>query len=373
MVAHALLSASSSHRWLNCPPSARICYGKEEKISEFALQGTDAHTLCEHSLKSILGMPSENPVDNLTYYDEEMQECADEYACYCLSVYEDVKKTCSDPVVLIEQRLDFSKYVPEGFGTGDCVIVGDDVLYVIDYKHGMGVEVSAENNPQMMCYSLGALKLFDGIYDIKKISMIIFQPRKQNISTFDMSKEDLYSWAESVLAPTAKLAFEGKGEFKAGEHCQFCKVKSACRKRMEYNMQMAKYDFEVPAKLHNSEIEFILSKADHFLSWVNDIKEYALKQALDGTEYKGFKIVKGRANRKFTDVNVVAQIVADEGYNPYERKLLSISSMTSVLGKAKFEELLGGYIYKPQGKPVLVPDSDKRPAINTANDDFSEI
>ena len=258
MAAHAILSASASHRWLNCPPSARLCADKEDPASEYALQGTDAHTLCEHKLKKAIGMKSRNPTNNLTYYDEEMEQCAEEYAQYCSSVVEDAKKICKDPVVLIEQKLDFSKYVPEGFGTGDCVIIGDGTLYVIDYKHGKGVEVSAQNNPQMMCYALGTLNLFDGIYDITEVSMTIFQPRRENVSTFVMKKEDLYSWADTILAPTAQLAFKGEGEFKAGNHCQFCKAKATCRKRAEYNMELAKYDFEMPSTLDDTEISVIL-------------------------------------------------------------------------------------------------------------------
>ena len=372
MAAHVFLSASSSHRWMNCPPSAKLCADKKERVSEFALQGTDAHSLCEHKLKKAIGMKSRNPTNNLTYYDEEMEQCAEEYAQYCFSVVENVKKVCKDPVVLIEQKLDFSKYVPEGFGTGDCVIIGDGTLYVIDYKHGKGVEVQADNNSQMMCYAFGALNLFDGIYDIMEVSMTIFQPRRKNVSTFVMKKEDLYSWANTTLAPAAQLVFRGEGEFNAGDHCQFCKVKATCRKRMEYNMELAKYDFEMPDTLDDIEISVILEKADELVSWVADIKEYALVQAMNGTHYDGFKVVEGRSNRKYTDEEKVAETVTKAGHNPYEQKLLGITAMTSLLGKKKFNELLGSLVYKPQGKPTLVPESDKRPEMNTAKEDFSE-
>ena len=372
MTAHAILSASARHRWLSCPPSARLCADKEDTASEYVLQGTDAHTLCEYKLKKEIGMKTRNPIKSLSYYDEEMEQCAEEYATFCSSVVEEVKQTCKDPVVRIEQKLDFSQYVPEEFGTGDCVIIGDGTLHVIDYKHGKGVEVLADNNPQMMCYVLGALNLFDGIYDIDKVSMTIFQPRRENVSTFEMKKEDLYSWAETVLAPTAKLAFDGEGEFKAGSHCQFCKVKAICRKRMEYNMEMAKYDFEMPATLEEAEIAVILTKADERVAWAMDVKEYALQQAVSGTHYDGFKVVEGRSNRKYTDEDAVAEVVKNAGKDPYEKKLLGITAMTSVLDKKKFEELLGAYVYKPQGKLTLVPESDKRPAINTAKEDFSE-
>lgn len=246
---HAVLSASSSHRWLECPPSAMLCAKVGDTTSEFALQGTDAHTLCEHKLKLALGLESKNPTQNLTYFDEEMAGCSEIYAEYVMEQYSSSKEKCIDPIVLIEQRLDFSRWVPEGFGTGDCVIVADETLTVIDFKYGVGILVEADNNPQMMCYALGALELFDGIYDINQISMTIFQPRCENISTYTISKEELLKWANEVLAPTAELAAKGKGEYKAGDHCQFCKVKATCRKRAEYNLELARYDFEMLVRL----------------------------------------------------------------------------------------------------------------------------
>lgn len=282
------------------------------------------------------------------------------------------KAVCSDPIVLIEQKLDFSRWVPEGFGTGDCVIVADGTLSVIDFKYGKGVEVLAENNPQMMLYALGALELFDGIYDIDTVSMTIFQPRRSNISEYTTSKEELLRWANEVLAPTAQLAANGDGEFKAGEHCRFCKVRTTCRKLAEYNLSLARYDFEPPATLDNLEIAAVLAKADELISWVTDVKEYALRQALSGVTYDGFKVVEGRSNRKYTDENAVVNAVEAAGFDPYEHNVLGITAMTALLGKKKFNELLGGLIEKPQGKPTLVPMSDKRPAIHTASEDFKE-
>jgi len=372
MAKHAFLSASASHRWLNCPPSAKLCEAVPDQSSPYAQQGTDCHELCAYLVEKALGREVEDPTENLSFYDTEMQTCAEEYCSYVLEQIEVAKGYCKDPIVFIEQRLDFSRWVENGFGTGDCVIVADQVLQIIDYKHGLGVLVSAEENSQMMCYALGALELFDGIYDIETVQMTIFQPRRDNLSTYTISKADLLKWADEVLAPTAALAYEGKGEFKAGEHCTFCKVKATCRKRAEYNLELAKYDFEMPANLDDLEIAAILPRIDDLISWGNDIKDYALAQAQAGTHYEGFKIVEGRSTRKYTDEAAVAAAVETAGYDPYEKKLLGITAMSSLLGKKKFEDLLGSLIYKPPGKPALVPESDKRPAMNTAADDFND-
>lgn len=374
MGSHAILSASSSHRWLACPPSARLCAEKEDTRSEYAQQGTDAHSLCEYKLRQALGMEAADPTENLAYYDSEMEDCANDYATFVMALVEEAKRTCKDPVVLIEQRLDFSGYVPEGFGTGDCVIVADGMLTVVDYKHGQGVEVLADGNPQMGCYALGALELFDDIYDIDTVQMVIFQPRRENISVSIVPKADLLHWADSTLVPTAKLAFEGGGEFKAGDHCRFCKVKATCRKRAEYNLLLAQYDFEVPATLDEVEIAAILNKADELSAWVADVKEHALQQALSGVAYPGFKVVEGRSTRKYTDEAQVAEAVKAVGKNPFsEPEMLGITAMTKLLGgKKKFDEVLGELTYKPQGKPVLVPESDKRKPMNTAQNDFKE-
>lgn len=370
--AHAILSASSSHRWLNCPPSARLCETYEDKGSDYAAEGTDAHSLCEYKLRQALGMGAVDPSEHLTWYNEEMEDCANGYAAYIMELVEAAKETCADPVVLIEQRVDFSRWVEQGFGTSDAIIISDGTLRVIDYKHGLGVLVEADNNPQMMCYALGALELFDAIYDIDSVAMTVYQPRRQNVSTFEMSKDDLYRWAEEVLKPTAELAFAGNGNFLCGEWCGFCKAKHECRARAEANLLLAQYDFKLPPLLEDSEIEVILSRADQLVSWVNDIKEYALQQAISGKDWTGFKLVEGRSNRRYTDEVAVTQAVTNAGFDPYERKLLGITAMQKMLGKSRFEELLSAYIEKPQGKPTLVPESDKRPVMNNAKTDFME-
>ncbi len=372
MAKHAFLSASSSHRWLSCPPSAKLCESIPDQASPYAQEGTDCHELCAFLVEKALGRNVTDPTESLSYYNAEMQSCAEEYCSFVLEQLEAAKGYCADPMVFIEQRLDFSRWVENGFGTGDCIIVADHVLQIIDYKHGLGVLVEAKENSQMMCYALGALEAFDDLYDIDQVSMTIFQPRRDNVSSWSCSKAELLSWADTVLAPTAALAYEGKGEFRAGDHCQFCKVKATCRKRAEYNLELAKYDFAIPSTLDEIEIAAILPKIDQLISWGNDIKDYALARAQAGTHYEGFKIVEGRSNRKYTDEALVAKIVGSAGYDPYEKKLLGITAMSSLLGKKKFNDLLGSYIYKPPGKPALVLESDKRPAMNTAADDFND-
>lgn len=370
--AHATLSASSSERWLNCPPSARLCENYEDHGSDYAAEGTDAHALCEFRLKQALGIPAEDPIENLSWYDTEMEECAQGYAAYVVELLETAKQTCSDPVVMIEQRVDFSRWVQDGFGTADCIVIADGVMSICDYKHGKGVEVSAVGNPQMRLYALGALEIFDGIYDIDRVCMTIFQPRKGNVSTDVIDKEALLEWANGDLAEKAKLAYEGLGDFHCGEWCRFCKAKAECRERAAANLELARYEFEAPALLEDDEIADILGKVDALTSWANDVKEYALQQAISGKEWSGWKLVEGRSNRKYISEAVVAATVERAGFDPYEKKILGVTAMQKLLGKSRFEELLAPYIEKPQGKPTLVPDSDKRPAMNTAKNDFME-
>lgn len=371
--AHALLSSSSSSRWLNCPPSARLCEEYDDVTSEFALEGTDAHELCEYRLRKSLGQEVSKEEPNLTYFSEEMSDCANSYVSYITELLTEIKKSCKDPVVLVEQTLDYSKYVPEGFGTGDCIICADKVLHVIDYKHGKGVEVSADHNSQMFLYALGALELFDCLYEIETISMTIFQPRLHNLSTFEISVSELKKWANDVLVPTAQLAWEGKGEFKCGAHCKFCKAKANCIERAKAHMKLLDYDYAAGPLLSDAEVEDVLDKVDTLVSWASDIKDFALAQALAGKHYERWKAVEGRSTRKITDENAVIEAVANIGLDPFEKKLLSLGELQKKLGKAKFIELVEPHTTKPQGKPTLVPRDDKREEINTAASDFSGL
>ena len=366
---HAVLSASSSARWLACPPSAQLCAALPDTVTDYAREGTCAHELAEYKVQKLLGNPAPNPAENLDFYDAEMEDCTDSYAQYIAELL----TTQQEPMVLVEQRLDFSRYVPDGFGTGDCVIVAENVLTVIDFKYGKGVAVSADHNSQMMLYALGALELFDALYDIAEIRMVIFQPRIQNLSECTLPLSELLHWAETELKPKAELAAKGEGDFCAGEHCRFCKVKATCRKRAEYNLQLAKYDFAMPDKLTDTEIETILATADQLTAWVADVKEYALRQALSGKQWHGYKVVAGKANRKYTNPAAVAEAVQAYGKNPYkEPELLGVTAMEQLLGRTQFEALLGSLTEKPQGKPTLVPYSDKRPAWSNAQEDFNE-
>lgn len=370
---HAILSASSSERWLNCTPSIRLGENFIDKGSDYAAEGTDAHSLCEFKLKTSLGIPVKDPTNDLTYYNQVMEDCANDYVAYIFELVETVKQTCSDPIVLIEQRVDFSRWVEGGFGTADCIVIADGKLHIVDYKNGQGILVVADDNPQMKLYALGALEIFDGIYDIDTVAMTVYQPRLGNISTHTVYKESLYQWAEDVLKPAATLAYAGEGEFNCGKWCQFCKAKHECRARAEYNLELAKYDFKLPPLLTDEEVEEILSKVDDLVSWASAIKDYSLQSALSGKQWRGLKLVEGRSNRKYSDETAVVEAVHAAGFDPYEHKVLGITAMQKLLGKSRFDQVLGSLIEKPQGKPTLVPESDKRPAIHTAQHDFNEI
>lgn len=372
MAKHALLSASASKMWTECTPSAKLNAQAEERASPYAAEGTDAHALCQYLVEKEYGITTEDPTEHLSYYNEDMQECAEIYLSTIKEIMADVLKTCSDPKILVEQRVNFSRWVPEGFGTADCIILADGTIHIIDYKHGAGILVPAEDNIQMKCYALGALSMFGDIFDVDSVCMTIVQPRKENISSWTISVEDLLTWAEEFLKPRAHLAYEGKGEFVAGSHCQFCKVKATCRKRAEANLELAQHDFALPETLDNTEIAVILSKVDDLVSWARDVKEYALDQALAGQKFDGYKVVEGRSTRKYTDEDAVAYAAKEAGYNPFEQKLLGITAMTKLMGKTNFEDILGAYITKPQGKPTLVPITDKRPEFNSAVSDFND-
>lgn len=372
---HAILSASSSHRWLNCNPSARLEQEFEDHETEAAAEGTAAHALCEHKLRKLLKMRSRKPVSK--YDSDEMDSYTDGYVDFVSEAIAEAKKNCKDPLVLIEQRLDFSCYVPDGFGTGDCLIVSDKVLHIIDFKYGLGVLVDAYENPQMMLYALGALRIFDSLYDIEQVSMSIYQPRRENVSTWTISVDELMDWAENTLVPKARLAFDGEGEYNPGSWCTFCKAAVKCRARAEAKLQLAQYEFAMPPLLTDAEIEDILGKLDDLTKWANEIVAYAQDAAINhGKVWRGYKVVESKTNRKYTDEAAVAQAANAAGYRDiYRKSLITITEMEKLMGKKNFSDILGALVIKPQGKPTLVPASDKRLAINVtgAKQDFTEI
>lgn len=375
MADHAVLSASGSHRWLNCTPSARLELEFENTGSEAAREGTAAHALCEHKLKRALHMRSRRPVSD--YDSDEMEECTDAYVDFVMEQYEAAKQVCEDPVILIEQRLDFSCYVPDGFGTGDCLIISDDRLHIIDFKYGMGVLVEAEDNPQMKLYALGALAVYDALYDIREVSMTIFQPRCENVSTWTIPVEDLKAWAENELKPRAKMAYDGEGEYLPGEWCTFCRAAVRCRARAEEKLKLAQTEFRMPPLLTDAEIEDILAVLPDLTKWANEITAYALDTALNhGKEWIGFKVVQGRSVRKYRDEAAIAEAAKEAGYKDiYRQSLIPLTEMQRLMGKDRFEEILGGLITKAPGRPTLVPKSDRRPAMNVSNaiNEFYEI
>ena len=371
---HALLSASSSHRWLNCNPSARLEREFADRETLAAAEGTAAHALAEHKLKRRLKMRSERPVS--PFDTEEMEICTDDYADFVMEQVTKERRRDPDTQVFIEQRLYFSCYVPEGFGTGDCLIVSKGRLHIIDLKYGMGLLVDSEENPQMKLYALAALTQYEEQYQIKKVKLTIFQPRRENVSTWETSVAKLKKWATKDLVPKAQRAFKGEGEYCPGEWCIFCKAAVKCRARAEDKLRLAQSEFKMPPLLTDAEIEDVLAKLPDIKKWADEIQEYALAKALAGKEWTGFKLVEGRSVRKFTDERAVIEAANAAGYHDiYKQTLISLTEMEKLMGKAEFSKVLGALVTKPQGKPTLVPDTDKRQAITVSNpkNEFSEI
>ncbi|MGN8805463.1 MULTISPECIES: DUF2800 domain-containing protein [unclassified Blautia] len=372
---HSILGASSADRWMHCTPSARLTESMEDEGSVFAAEGTAAHALAEWKVRKFLKMRAgRRPASD--YWTDEMEETTSDYCEYIMDLVGQAKTHCKDPVTLIEQHLDFSCYVPDGFGTGDFLLVADKELNVVDFKYGRGVAVYADHNPQMMLYALGALNLFDCLYDIEQVTMTIFQPRLSSISTWTISTEELYQWAEEELKPKAELAAKGEGDFVSGSWCRFCKARNTCRARAESFLELAKMEFQPPALLSDEEVAEVMEKADELNKWASDVMAYAQAEAIEnGKHWNGYKLVEGRSVRRFTDESKVEAAAKEAGYTDiYNKSLITLTAFEKLMGKEKFSEILGKFVTKPAGKLTLVPVSDKRPevSVNTVNDEFQE-
>lgn len=378
--AHALLSASGAHRWLHCTPSARLEETIPESTSEYAEEGRLAHDIAELKLRKAFTEPmgprkfnsqikkfQENPL-----YNQEMLTHTDAYLDYVSGI---VHGFSSTPYIAVEKRLDYSAYAPEGFGTGDCIIIGGNAIHVIDFKYGKGVPVGAVENPQMMLYALGALSEYSILYAIDTVKIAIVQPRLDSISEYEIIVDDLLYWATHVVMGAAEKAFKGEGEFVPGDHCRFCRAKALCRARSDFYVALEEHNFLTPPIISNEEVGQILLRAQELKKWVSDLEEYALAECLAGNEIPGWKAVEGRSVRQFADHDQAFNVLLANGYEKallYENKPITLAATEKLIGKAKFKELLCDHVNTPPGKPTLVAASDKREAITrtSAEEDF---
>ena len=379
---HAELPPSSAERWKNCPGSVALAKQfPQDTTSSYAEEGTQAHAVAELKLRYVNGEINSsnftrklNKLKKSEYWCGEMDEATNYYMEAVLEIRDE-----AGAELLIEQHFGLDEWVPESFGTSDAVVIGDGVINVIDLKYGKGVKVDAVGNPQLRLYGLGAAGLFEGIYDFDRVRMTIIQPRLDHISTEEITLKELRRWAAEEIRPAAEEALSGSGRTACGDWCRFCPAKAVCRTRAEYCLELARDDFRKPPLLTAEEIGEVLKRAETIKKWAEEVADYALQQALAGEHYDGWKVVEGRSNRKYADETKVVQTLKNAGFDEamlYERKLLGITAMEKLVGKKKLTETLGELIIKPAGKPVLVPESDKREAINTAEQaraDFEDL
>lgn len=375
---HALLGASGAKRWCSCPPSARLEQEFTEKASTYAIEGTYAHSLAELKMKYSLGdikikdfkkQEKQLKEENAEHHNKEIEEYVEWYVNTVLEMLAEARARCPDAIIMLEQRVDFSAYVPEGFGTADVVIIADEVLHVIDLKYGKGIKVEAEDNPQLKLYGLGAYLEFEMLYNISQVKMTIIQPRLDHVVSSELIIEDLLEWAEKEIRPKAELAFKGEGEFCAGPHCQFCKANGLCRARADKNLELLRHEFKNPKLLEDAEMGPLLLQIGELLNWAKNVNDYVYEQTtLNGKKYEGWKLVEGRSNRKYVDTVKVAKVLIKAGYDEaiiYEKNLLGITKMENVMGKKQFNALLNDLVSKPPGKPILTVETDNRPEIKT--------
>lgn len=380
---HALLSASGAHRWLHCTGSPLLEKDFPDSTSVYAQEGTLAHELCELKLMAYTGEITKRKLTSMKnklmmseLWQPEMDSTSEAYLDYVKDI---TMSYTVKPVILTEKKVDFSQYVPEGFGTADCLILAGDTLHVVDYKHGKGVVVDADHNPQMMLYALGAMSELSLLYRFKFVHMTIVQPRVNNISEFTMTADELIEWGEKVVKPKAEAAISGKGEFEAGDWCRFCRAKQQCKTRYESNDSLypelsAQHD---PRLITLDELGRYLKRGKDMAAWLEDMKEYALSESLAGADVPGWKAVEGRGSRAFTDTDEAVDTLIKNGIDEsvlYERRVLTLAQMEKAVGKKAFGELVGDLVVKNPGKPTLVEESDKRPRITnqpTAADVFN--
>ena len=384
---HSILPASSAARWLECPPSARLNAAADEQDSSYAAEGTLAHSMCEVKLTGYtVAIPKRttnaklNKLRKDPLYQPEMDGYTEEYLDYIKKI----ALSFSGPAMIrVEERVDFSSYAPEGFGTADCLILFGDELHVVDFKYGKGIKVDAEENPQLRLYALGALERFGFIYNISKVVLHIVQPRLDNFSAWETTAAELRKWGSDVVRPRAALAYEGKGEFRSGEHCRFCKIAATCKKRAEENLALAQYEFRKPPELTSDgspvltddELSEVLTKGAQLKKWYEDMEKYALFAILAGKKISGYKAVEGRGLRAFKSPDEVPARLRAIGLDEslaFTRELLSPAQLEKALGKKVFADNFTELVEKSKGKPTLAPESDKRPAYVSAAEEFSE-
>lgn len=366
MGAHARFSPSSGKRYLSCPPSLLLEEQFPDVQSPFAAEGSAGHEMAEYLINKHLKKRTKRPVSD--YYSDELMEAVEDYTAYAVSQIEEAKRNCENPFFGVELKVSLADRVEGCFGTADMVVVDDRKIHIIDLKLGKGVMVDAERNVQLMIYGLGVLDMLGFLYEIETVELTIVQPRIEHFSTWEISAEELLSWGKEVFEPGAAKALSGEGEFMAGDHCRFCKARFTCRARAEEYLKLAQMEFAEPALMSDEEIAEVLSKADALKKWAEEIYAYAQNEAVvNHKEWPGFKLVLGRSNRKYTDETDVAEAAKKAGYTDiYKQSLIGITEMERLMGKKKFNEILGSFVYKPEGKVTLVPDSDKREAVKTA-------
>ena len=391
---HALLSASSSKQWLHCTPSARLQDQFPNESSVYAAEGTFAHEVCEYKVKKYMKERVKRPQSE-DYYTEEIDQITDVYAEFVISVIEEMKRNGCEPLVMVEEKVDYSHIAPSGFGTADMLIIGRDenrkgVLHIADFKTGQGVFVDADHNSQMMLYALGGLAAYGYIYDIEIVRMSIIQPRLDNISTFECTRKELEDWGESIRE-TAKLAYEGKGEQKPGDWCRFCRAKPVCKACKDEALSLCREEFfdlddgalsdntsaspeqgenaepvfKQPGLVPISELAPLLPTLNRISSWIESVFAFISSEAINhGVSIPGYKVVEGRSKRMFTDTKGVVDTAVANGYTDlYKKQLITLTEFEKMMGKKKFAELLGKYVTKPPGKLSLVPESDPREAV----------